>query len=682
MKKNITYTAAAILFAGMLSAQTIDINAMPKPGPTPSINITSPQSFKLSNGLTVFIVENHKLPRVNVTLSMDRPPIYEGNIAGVNSIMASQLGNGTTKMSKDDFNKRVDFLGATVRFSSGGAFANSLSKFFPEVLSLMADAVVNPKFSAEEVQKSKDRALENLKNNEKNAQFIASKVSSAVTYGKNTARGEFQTEETVKAIQLNDVQDSYNKYFTPNNAYLVVVGDVKYSEAKSLIEKNFNSWKKSNFVIPNVEPAKNVAKTEIDVTDVPTAVQSVVSFNNITTLKMKDPQYFSAKIANYILGGGGEGRLFMNLREKNGFTYGAYSSLSTYKYAPTFTAYSSVRNDVTDKAVKEFVNELNGILTTIKPEELANAKAKLKGDFIRSMEKPETVAGFAINTVVDGLPKDFYNNYLKSIDKVTLADVQNAAKTNILPNQSRVFIAGKTSDIADGLEKLGYPVNYYDRNANKIQKPAVQKVDASVSAASVAEKYINAIGGKALLEKQTSMAMEGSAKMQGMDLTLKTTKAIGGKQLNEIIAMGTTFQKIVFDGKEGYMMAQGNKAPLPADMKADMAKSTALFEELDFAKKPELKVSGIEKIGGEDSYVIKNGTTTYYYSVKTGLKTGETKTMKAGGQEMTIPTVYSNYQDVNGIKLPFTLTQSMMGQDMVTNVKSYTFNTAKDSDFK
>ncbi|WP_407480807.1 M16 family metallopeptidase [Elizabethkingia meningoseptica] len=682
MKKNITYTAAAILFAGMLSAQTIDINAMPKPGPTPSINITSPQSFKLSNGLTVFIVENHKLPRVNVTLSMDRPPIYEGNIAGVNSIMASQLGNGTTKISKDDFNKRVDFLGATVRFSSSGAFANSLSKFFPEVLSLMADAAVNPKFSAEEVQKSKDRALENLKNNEKNAQFIASKVSSAVTYGKNTARGEFQTEETVKAIQLNDVQEAYNKYFTPNNAYLVVVGDVKYSEAKSLIEKNFNSWKKSNFVIPNVEPARNVAKTEIDIIDVPTAVQSVVSFNNITTLKMKDPQYFSAKIANYILGGGGEGRLFMNLREKNGFTYGAYSSLSTYKYAPTFTAYSSVRNDVTDKAVKEFVNELNGILTTIKPEELANAKAKLKGDFIRSMEKPETVAGFAINTVVDGLPKDFYNNYLKSIDKVTLADVQNAAKANILPNQSRVFIAGKTSDIADGLEKLGYPVNYYDRNANKIQKPAVQKVDANVSAASVAEKYINAIGGKALLEKQTSIAMEGSAKMQGMDLTLKNIKAIGGKQLNEIIAMGTTFQKIVFDGKDGYMMAQGNKAPLPADMKADMVKSTALFEELDFAKKPELKVSGIEKIGGEDSYVIKNGSTTYYYSVKTGLKTGETKTMKAGGQEMTIPTVYSNYQDVNGIKLPFTLTQSAMGQDMVTNIKSYTFNTAKDSDFK
>lgn len=117
----------------------------------------------------------------------------------------------------------------------------------------------------------------------------------------------------------------------------------------------------------------------------------------------------------------------MNLREKNGFTYGAYSSLSTSKYSPTFAAGASVRNDVTDKAIKEFVNELNGI-TTIKPEELAITKAKLKGNFIRSMEEPGTIAGFAINTSVQNLPKDFYTNYLKSIDNVTIADAQNAAK--------------------------------------------------------------------------------------------------------------------------------------------------------------------------------------------------------------------------------------------------------------
>ena len=127
MKKQLTYIAASFLISGMTMAQKIDINAMPKAGPTPSINIATPQTFKLSNGLTVMVVENHKLPRVNITLSMDRPPIYEGKIVGVNSIMADQLGNGTTTMSKDDFNKRVDFLGSTINFSSNGAFANTLS---------------------------------------------------------------------------------------------------------------------------------------------------------------------------------------------------------------------------------------------------------------------------------------------------------------------------------------------------------------------------------------------------------------------------------------------------------------------------------------------------------------------------------------------------------------------------
>ncbi|MDR2228991.1 MAG: insulinase family protein [Flavobacteriaceae bacterium] len=681
MKKHITYIAASFLISGIMTAQNIDINSMPKPGPTPVISIANPQSFKLSNGLTVLVVENHKLPRVNVTLSMDRPPVYEGNIAGVNSILASQLGNGTTMISKDDFNKRVDFMGSTIRFSSSGAFANSLSKYFPETLALMADAAINPKFSQEEIQKAKERSLEGLKSNEKNAQFIASKISNAVTYGKNTAKGEFETEESIKAIQLKDVQDAYNKYYSPNNAYLAIVGDVKFSEVKKLIEKSFNAWKKSNYNIPNTEVTKNVTKTEINIINVPNAVQSIVSLQNITTLKMKDPQYFSAIIANDILGGGGEARLFMNLREKNGFTYGAYSSLNTSKYSPSFAAGASVRNDVTDKAIKEFVNELNGI-TTIKPEELAITKAKLKGNFIRSMEEPGTIAGFAINTSVQNLPKNFYTNYLKSIDNVTITDVQNAAKANILPNQSRIFVAGKAADISEGLEKLGYPVNYYDKDANKTEKPAAKKVDANVSVASIADKYINAVGGKAAIAKLTSISSEGSATLQGMDLIIKSQKALGGKLLQEVSAMGNTVQKMAFDGKDGYMMMMGNKTPLPEDIKAALLKNTSLFEELDFAKKPELKVSGIEKIGGEDSYVIKDGNNIYYYSVNSGLKTGETKTQKMNGQEMTIPTVYSNYKDVNGVKLPHTLSQSMMGQDLVTNIKSYTFNTAKDTDFK
>lgn len=681
MKKQLTYIAAAFFFAGMVSAQKIDLNAMPKPGPTPVINIAKPKTFQLSNGLTVMVVENNKLPRVSANLSMDRPPYYEGSVTGVSEIMAEQFENGTTNMSKDAFNKKVDYLGANLNFSSGGASANSLSKYFPQVLGLMADAIINPKFSAEEIQNSKERAIEGLKSEEKNASAIASRVSNALMYGKNTSRGEFETVESINRIQLADVQNTYKKYYAPDNAYLVIVGDVKYEKVKPLIEKAFSGWKKANTPITPLEPTSNVAKTEIDVVDVPTAVQSVVSLNNLNTLKMKNPDYFPATIANYILGGGGEARLFMNLREKNGFTYGAYSNMSPSKYSPQFSASASVRNEVTDKAVKEFINELNGI-STVKPEELENAKAKLKGNFIMSLEKPETIARFALNQKIYDLPADFYTNYLKSIDRVTAADVSNAVKTNILPNQSRIFIAGKASDISEGLEKLGYPVKYYDKDANPIAKPSSKKVDANVTVASIADKYIDAIGGKANLAKISSYTMNASMTMQGQNIDLKVVKAQGGKEITMVTAGGQVFQKQVFDGKTGYSEQMGQKVPMKAEEIAGRQKNTELFEELGFAKSAEYKVAGIEKVGGEDSYVVKGGDTTYYYSVKTGLKTGETKTVKAQGQEISVPTVFSDYKDVAGVKMPYTISVNQMGMDMTMNVKSYEVNQAKDTDFK
>ncbi|WP_027386584.1 M16 family metallopeptidase [Chryseobacterium gregarium] len=681
MKKQLTYIAAAFFFAGMVSAQKIDLNAMPKPGPTPAINIAKPKTFQLSNGLTVMVVENNKLPRVSANLSMDRPPYNEGTVTGVSEIMAEQFENGTTNMSKDAFNKKVDYLGANLSFSSGGAFASSLSKYFPQVLGLMADAIINPKFSAEEIQNSKERAIEGLKSEEKNASAIASRVSNALLYGKNTSRGEFETVESINKIQLADVQNTYKKYYAPDNAYLVIVGDVKFDKVKPLIEKAFSGWKKANTPIIPLEPSANVAKTEINVVDVPTAVQSVVSLNNLNKLKMKDPDYFPATIANYVLGGGGEARLFMNLREKNGFTYGAYSNMSASKYSPQFSATASVRNEVTDKAVKEFINELNGI-STVKPEELENAKAKLKGNFIMSLEKPETIARFALNQKIQDLPADFYTNYLKSIDKVTAADVSNAVKTNILPNQSRIFIAGKASDISEGLEKLGYPVKYYDKDANPIAKPSAKKMDANVTVASIADKYIDAIGGKANISKISSYAMTASMTMQGQNIDLKMVKAQGGKEMTTVTAMGQVVQKQVFDGKTGYSEQMGQKVPMKAEQIAEKQKNAELFEELGFAKSADYKVAGIEKVGGEDSYVVKGGDTTYYYSVKTGLKTGETKTVKAQGQEMTVPTVFSDYKDVAGVKMPYTISVNQMGMDMTMTVKSYEVNQAKETDFK
>lgn len=679
--KKLSYIAAAFLISGMFSAQKIDLNAMPKPGPTPTINIAKPKTFVLPNGLTVLVVENNKLPRVNVTLSMDEPPYYEGDIVGASSMMINQLGKGTKTISKDDFNKKIDYLGATLLFTSNGTIVNSLSKYFPQVLSLMADAVINPNFNAKELQDDKERTLEAMKLDEKSAKSIASKVNTALIYGKNTSRGEFETEESIKKITLEDVQNVYKKHFAPDNAYMVIVGDVKFNTIKSMVTKAFSGWKKSNIKFAALEPVANVATTEINVVDVPSAVQSIVNVGDVHTLKMSDANYFPAIIANYILGGGAEARLFMNLREKNGFTYGAYSDISANKYSPRFVANASVRNEVTDKAVKEFMNEISNI-STVKPEELANAKAKMKGEFIMALEKPEIIAKFALTRKLNNLPEDFYNNYLKSIDKVTAADVTKAVNATIFPKQSRIFIAGKASDIADGLEKLGYPVKYYDKYANPVEKPSAKQIDASVTLTSVADKYIAAIGGKENVAKFNSLTFDGTAKVQGMELNFKNIQAKGGKLFMNVTMAGNSMQKIVFDGTKGYMMAQGQKMDLPADMVSKYSKNTEIFPELNYGKSANYKLTGIEKVNNEDVYVVKSDDTTYYYSVKTGLKVGQIQKQKMGTQEMEIPTYFSDYKEVNGVKLPYTQKQSMMGQELELKINSYSVNQAKDEDFK
>lgn len=680
--KNMKYIAATFLVSGMLTAQSIDINQMPKAGSTPVVNVAQPKTFQLKNGLQVLVVENNKLPRVNVSLEIDRVPVYEGNLAGIGSIMADQLGQGTQSIGKEEFNKKVDFLGARLSFGDSGAAANTLSKYFPQVLELMADAIINPRFSTEEIQNSKERQIEAIKGGEKSVEAIADRVSNALIYGRNTARGEFITEESINRIQLKDVQDFYQKYYAPNTAYLVIVGDVKYEEVKKQVEKLFKNWKKSNHKLVDNNPAKNLEATEINIVDVPNAVQSVIKVGNISTLKTKDPLFFAGRIANYILGGGSvESRLNMNLREKNGFTYGAYSSLSTSKDSPNFSAGASVRNEVTDKAVTEFMNELKGI-ATITPQELANAKEKLKGSFIMSLESPETIAQFALNQRINDLPADFYANYLKSIDKVSIADVAKVAKENILPNQTRIFIAGKASDIMEGVEKLGYPVKYFDKEANPTAKPEIKKIDANITVASIGQKYIDAIGGKANVEKINSLTMNAVGKVQGMELETITTQAKGGKNIVEMKMMGQTMQKIVFDGKDGYIQAQGQKVPMPEEAKAEMLLVKNIFPEVDFATNKSIELKGIENVNSEEVYVVKSAQKTYYYSTKTGLKIGEVSVQKAQGQEVNVPVYYADYKEVNGVKLPFKQSTNMGGMDITFEVKSYEINKAKDADFK
>ena len=655
------YTIVAFLFVTVSITAQIDRSQQPKPGPAPKISLEKPTEYELKNGLKILIVENHKLPRVSYNLTIDRDPIIEGDKAGVTSLLGSMLGNGTTNISKDDFNEEVDFLGARLSFGFSGGFASSLTKYSDRILELLADAAMNPLLTSEEFGKEKDKLLEGLKSQAKSVDAVAGRVGGALSYGAEHPYGEFVTEETVNSVSFDDIQSYFTKYFGPNDAYLVVIGDVNTKEVYKRIKKYFGKWKKASDISSFVPEAnQNVEALEINFVDMPNAVQSNISITSNVKLKMSDPDYHAVLIANKIFGGGFNSYLNMNLREANGWTYGARSSVGTDKYISRFSAGAAVRNAVTDSAIVETIKEIKRFQSEpVEASALANAKAKYVGDFVLALERPSTIAQYAISTKINELPEDFYATYLEKINAVSIEDVQRVANKYFTADNARFIVVGKGSEVVANLEKLGIPINYFDNYANPVDKPEFSKpIPEGVTASSVMASYIEAIGGKAAVESVQTMLFNTEVTIEGAPF--KPTAVIKAMAPNKssmemsIAGMGT-IMKQKFDGTTGYAEQQGMKQPMSEEDVAEQASQKGLFPEAHYTA-DEIELMSLSDLEGTDVYKIKvKGVSESfrYYDANSGLLLREEATEEAQGQSITTITVHSDYRAVDGVMIPF-----------------------------
>ncbi|MGS2741291.1 insulinase family protein [Sinomicrobium sp. M5D2P17] len=681
-----------ILFISAIAVQAqIDRSKQPQPGPAPEIHLGTPNTFELKNGLKVIVVENHKLPRVSYTLTIDNPPFTEGVKAGVSSLTGNMLGKGSVHMDKDTFNEEVDYMGASMNFGAGSAYARGLSKYAERILELMADAALYPDFKEEEFQKEKDLLLEGLKADEKSVSSTAQRVESALAYGKDSPQGEFVTEETVNNVSLQDVKNFYGNYFVPKNAYLVIVGDVKFRDIRKQVEKYFSPWKKSAPPVVDFPAPSDAQYTQINLVNMPNAVQSEIAVENLMDLKMSDPDYFPSLLANKILGGGAEARLFLNLREDKGYTYGAYSGIGAdLKTTSRFRASASVRNEVTDSAVVAFLSEIDRITTEkVSVQELVVAKADYVGNFVMALEKPETIARYALLTETQQLPEDFYQTYLEKINAVTEDQVLAVAKKYFKGNNARIVVTGKAGDIAKNLEKLEFkgkkiPVFYFDKYANSIEKPEEKTIAAGVTVKSVLDKYIQAIGGEEKLQSVKSMFSKITGAVQGMNLEIVAKNTSDGKVVSETFMMGTTLSKQVFNGETGYMVQQGQRQEMEGEMLTSAKENAYPFPELRLRDKEGVTLEGIEEVDGEDTYVVKNGKTTFYFDVDSGLKVSQVNTTEIKGQPLTQTFKFEDYRDVEGVKIPFKTTlDTGMGMQMDLTTTEVKFNEGvSDADFE
>ena len=688
MKKSILISIL-LIFVFNLNFSQIDRSKQPESGPDPEIKFGTPKTFKLKNGIQVLIVEDNKLPVVTYSLRIDRNPIIEGEKVGVSSILSAMLGNGTKNIPKDEYNEEVEFLGASVSVTFRGGSANTLTKNNDRVLELWADAIINPLFSEDEFKSEKKKLIESLKSNVNNIDAIASRVSSALSYGKNHPYGEFTTQESLENVTFEDVIEFHKTYYIPNNAYLVVVGDVKAKEIKSVLKEKFGGWKKGKLP-ENPEPlfSDNVPETEINFIDVPSATQSTVIFTNNTTLKPSDEDYFAALIANQILGGGSEGYLFKNLRDDNGWTYGAYSNLGSSRYGISrFTAETKVRNAVTDSTVAEIINEIIKIREQrVDPQRLKDVKAAYLGNFIFSTERASTIANFALNLRLNNLPDDYYETFIENINNVTAEDVKKAAQKYIKLANTRIIIVGRGGDVVENLEKSEIKINYYDKFANPVAKPVFNKpLPEGLVALDIINNYINSIGGRQKLISVKTLISNGELELpagtgQQVILTLKQ-KMPNKESIKQKLLMGG--QVVMeggqsFDGETGYI--QGPQGRINMDEETVIKKKAVkgIFEELYYTGK-ELELINISNINGEDSYKIKiteGSKISYrYYSISSGYLLSVESEDK--NKNLT-SVIYSDFRPVEGIIFPFKFEQK--GQKI--NISEIILNQEiKDSSF-
>ncbi|HFA52182.1 MAG TPA: insulinase family protein [Bacteroidetes bacterium] len=661
MKNKILFLFIAILALPFAATSQEDFRkTAPAPGPAPKIELGQANQITFASGLKVIVVENHKLPVVSMQMFVDIPPILEGPSAGYVSMAGEMLSKGTTTRSKADIDEAVDFIGASLSTSANGVRGRCLSKHKEKLLDIMADVLFNPTFPEEEFEKLKKQNLSGLAQAKDDPNAMAANVSKRVRNGKNHPYGEVETEETISNIKLEECKNFYKTYFQPGISYLIITGDVQKQEAFDLASKYFSKWENTPIKLVTYDTPEKPEATTVAFADKPGAVQSVINITYPVDLKPNSPDNIKANVMNTLLGRYSGSRLNMNIREDKGYTYGARSSLNNDPVIGSFTAFASVRNEVTDSSIVEFLKEINKLRNEeVSEEELTRVKNYMTGSFARALENPATVARFTLNTARFGLPKDYYATYLEKLSKVTAKDVQQMARKYLTTDQAYIVVVGNKDEVAKKLlpfSKQGR-INYYDAFGNIIEEVSMP-VPSGVTAETVLSDYLNAVGGMDKLNKIENVVIVMEAEVQGMKIESTLYHMAPNKLSTLTKMMGNIVQQSTFDGTKGVSIAMGQSEPMKGKDLENMKIDGHLFPERfykDLGVKTELK--GIELVNGKKAYRIEivypSGTKkTNYFDMESSLKVKE---IEHKGEAL-ITNEIGDYQEVDGIQFPHSIT--------------------------
>ncbi|MBA2688742.1 MAG: insulinase family protein, partial [Gemmatimonadaceae bacterium] len=467
------------------SIQRAQHAALPAGGPPPRLTLPRLQRRTLSNGLEVLLVEHHELPVVTMNLAVKSGAAADPvDRAGLASLTSALLDRGTARRSALDLAAELQSIGATLNATAGWdattVSLTTLKRHLGKALDIYSDAILSPAFADAEVIRFKTQRLGQLAQSRDNATQIAGVVYPSILYGPTHPYGHPQTgnEASVRAMSPADVKTFYTTYFVPNNASLIVVGDVTMSEVVGQLEKAFGGWKAGQLPESRITDAPARDRAQIYLVDRPGAAQSVINIGSVGVPR-STPDYFALQVLNTMLGGQFMSRVNLNLREDKGYSYGARTAFDFRRAAGPFTASAGVQTAVTKQSVVEFLKELRGIRGEIPvtDAELNTAKQSLILGYPRGFETPAQIAARLSDVVQYGLPDEYFNNYITNISRVTAADVNRVANATINPGNVAILVVGDRKVIELALrtiDGLGSSITVLDAEGNPVQPGTIQ----------------------------------------------------------------------------------------------------------------------------------------------------------------------------------------------------------------
>lgn len=664
-----------LLFVSVNFSQ-IDRSEPPEAGPAPEIRIGEYETFQLDNGLKVFVVENQKVPYVSFSLDIDRDPVAEKEKAGYLELAGNMLGTATENRTEEEINQAVDFIGADLYTSSGFVYASALKKHKEKLMDILADVTKNARFEQEELEQVKLRVKSQLKASQDQPSAIARRVFRKLIY-RDHPYSEYKTQESLERITLEDIKNYYETYFLPNIAYLAVVGNTTIKEIRPLIEEYFSDWEKKEVPGHRYADPEPYDNPRVAVVHRSNAVQSTIRIGHAINLEYGSGEVIPAKVMNTILGGGAF-RLFENLREEHAYTYGAFSGISPDEYIGRFVAAADVRNNATDSAITEIFREMEKLRNEpVGEEELNRAKNYMSGNFALNLEDARTIGRFALNIQRYDLPANYYNQYLKNIEKVDPATIKKAANRYIQPGQTVIVVVGNASEIGKKLEKFG-KVSYYDPYGKPVKAPVKKGVPTGMTVQKVVSEYLKARGGKKKLEDLKTLRIEYEGTLMG-NKAIRTIEKKAPGMYRETFSMGPNQQVLKYDGKQGIKKtARGSRKMTGEEIKKYEINSRISYltewEELGV----EAELEGIETFHGEEVYKIKfsrgKNNWTEFFSTKTGLRTGKSQVAKSPRGEINQTIRYLDYTEKEGIKFPGKVTLDLGQTSVVFKVTKIEVN--------